>query len=235
MNVVDSRNACNRKALVPDYRYSAAESLDRQMPQATDWLTDRELSELDRWRHPARRQAWLRGRWLMKRLMIAELHHLNYRDVEILADRQERRPRVFHCGELQVWPLSISHTDAGVLAAISWRPETAVGVDLVSLEPLPRGFSRLWFSAAERQSHLGPNEIWAMKEAIYKACNRGEPFDPRTIEVTPDRYRYRNHVLPNCEVIAWTVDGHAAAFVIVDTITVARISNREDAKSAKFS
>jgi phosphopantetheinyl transferase len=176
---------------------------------------------MQRWRDPTRRQAWLRGRWLMKHLIVARLRNHTIRDIEILPRQDSRRPQASCRGELQNWPLSISHTESGVLAAISWRAETAVGVDLASLHPLPRGFSRLWFSAAEQQrigAQAGPlaiNSLWTVKEALYKACNRGEPFDPRAIEALPGNYRYHGRPLPNCEMITWTVDEQVATLAVV--------------------
>jgi phosphopantetheinyl transferase len=222
MSVCTANLAVECPAIVPDYRYCAADMLGRQLAQAPiDWLTEREQTEMRRWRDPTRRQAWLRGRWMMKHLIIARLRNHTIRDIEILVGEERRSPQA-HCrGESQNWPLSISHTESGVLAAISWRAETAVGVDLAPLHPLPRGFCRLWFSAAEQQwigAQAGPlaiNGLWTVKEALYKASNQGEPFNPRAIEALPGNYRYRGRLLPNCAVITWTVDEHVATLAVV--------------------
>ncbi len=222
MSICTATATVDWAALVPDYRYCAAATVDRQLARAaSDWLTEREQAEMRHWRDPERRQAWLRGRWMMKRLIAARLYRLANREIEILADQDGRRPQA-HChGELQDWPLSISHTESGVLAAMSWRAETAVGVDLAPLRPLPREFARLWFSAAEQQwiggqgEALAVNRLWTVKEALYKACNRGETFDPRAIEALPGRYRYSGRSLPKCAVITWTVDEQVATLAVV--------------------
>ncbi len=222
MSVCSANTTFDWPAIVPDYRYCAAETVDRQLARApSDWLTEHELAEMRRWRDAARRQAWLRGRWMMKRLIAARLRDLANREIEILADQDGGRPQA-HChGELRDWPLSISHTESGVLAAMSWRAETVVGVDLASLRALPREFARLWFSAAERQwigaqgETLAVNRLWTVKEALYKACNGGEPFHPRAIEAIPGRYRYQGRPLPNGAVITWNVDGHVATLAVV--------------------
>ena len=65
-----------------------------------------------------------------------------------------------------------------------------VGVDLVRPAPCGRGFTEFWFTPAERRwLRCAPPgaaaTAWAVKEAVYKAANCGEQFQPRRLEVFP--------------------------------------------------
>ena len=63
-----------------------------------------------------------------------------------------------------------------------------MGVDLVEPVRLGRGFVAQWFTPAERRwlhSDDFAAVAWAVKEAVYKATNRGEPFRPQSVEVFP--------------------------------------------------
>jgi 4'-phosphopantetheinyl transferase EntD len=86
------------------------------------------------------------------------------------------------------WCLSIAHTDRAALAAVSCDPATMVGIDLVRPEVLRPSFLETWFTASERQ-WLAAEQVervaacWGVKEAVYKARQRGEGFAPRQIEI----------------------------------------------------
>ena len=84
------------------------------------------------------------------------------------------------------------------------------------------GFVGLWFTPLEQcwfhetQSPGIASFIWAAKEALYKACNQGESFAPRDVEVLPDgRCSYRQSPLPSCRLQSWTADGHLAVLAAV--------------------
>jgi phosphopantetheinyl transferase len=86
--------------------------------------------------------------------------------------------------------LSISHSDESVLVAVCGAPGARVGVDLAAMEPPGPGFLRMWFTAGEQAwlRRAGRDQapvLWAVKEAVYKAANEGEPFKPRRVEVLP--------------------------------------------------
>ncbi|HUG93103.1 MAG TPA: 4'-phosphopantetheinyl transferase superfamily protein [Planctomycetaceae bacterium] len=116
---------------------------------------------------------------------------LRVADIEICSrDRAGRhvRPWVNVAGRRLPWCLSISHTTAGVLAALSLNPRVRVGVDLAPVQDRSPGFLRVWFTEREQERlrSRGPREIacyWAAKEAAYKAVNDGQSFAPRQVEI----------------------------------------------------
>jgi phosphopantetheinyl transferase len=82
--------------------------------------------------------------------------------------------------------LSIAHTTQGVLVALADHRTTSIGVDLVEPIHLGCGFVAQWFTSAERRWLSSADQVavaWGVKEAVYKATNRGEPFRPQSIEV----------------------------------------------------
>jgi len=133
------------------------------------------------------------------------------------------RPVLLIDGTAQPLSLSIAHSDRGVLVAIGDAATTSVGVDLVARGAISHQLA--WtFTAAERQwisaahDDAGAAEkLWARKEALYKACQRGEGFQPATIEAVPGSPpRFSNLDLAaelHC-VQTWQIDGHIAALVI---------------------
>lgn len=202
------------------HRYRTADSLDAEIASlAGDWLSERELRELSTRSDAARRGDWMRGRLLGKSL-IAERSGCQLHEIEILsldADGKVNRPRLFVCGSEQPWSLSISHTERGVLGALSTEPDVTLGVDVMPCQPLSAGFGRLWFTAAEQQwiERTGSPGIacfiWGAKESLYKALNRGESFAPLQFEVLPDGIcRYRGQVLADVRLRSWHLDGHVA-------------------------
>jgi phosphopantetheinyl transferase len=87
---------------------------------------------------------------------------------------------------------------------------------------LGSAFERSWLTAAEaaflqqNQVDMTVADIWAMKEAVYKACNRGEAFTPRSIEIhlaaDGTTVRYHGHNLRNrCRVRVWRWGDEVAA------------------------
>jgi phosphopantetheinyl transferase len=197
--------------------YSYA-SLDRvranQEAMRADWLSPGEYGDLERFRDRLRRETWLAGRLLAKRLIARELTQysrcheedgndifpsIRPRDIEIRSGRS--RPQASIHGRPLHWSLSIAHTNRGVLAALSTLPGIVLGVDLIEPSDYGAGFSKVWFTPAERRwlasaesslVHAMHASIWAIKEAIYKAINAGEPFDPRLIETATILENYCN-------------------------------------------
>jgi phosphopantetheinyl transferase (holo-ACP synthase) len=184
------------KGLLVCYAPRAAQTTRTASAALESWLHPRECDELQRYRDPAARDAWLAGRTVAKQLVLDALvrNHALHRDaaeVEICsrddAGRQVR-PRIRVADRLLPWCLSISHTANGVLAALSLDPRVRVGVDLAPLVERSAGFLRVWFTERERERlyNAGPLEIaryWAAKEAAYKAVNNGQSFAPRRVEV----------------------------------------------------
>jgi 4'-phosphopantetheinyl transferase len=197
------------------------------------WLTTGELVELARLHDSGRRNQWLAGRRLAKRL-IAELSGERPADIQILTRNQRGlgvRPRITIQGRLLAWALSISHSDCAVLAAVAPRGALRLGVDLASAMPASERFVRTWFSAAERrwlegQRSAGAQTLWAIKEAVYKAANDGEGWNPRQIEVLPLstgqlRCVYRGRQLERLVIEICHFDDHVAAIACLATHVVA--------------
>jgi 4'-phosphopantetheinyl transferase len=176
------------------YRYAAIAALD--LPAPGLWLAAGERGELARLRDPGRRNAWLAGRWLAKRLLS---ERLNFRlepeelgAIEICSRQDGKlvRPQANAEGIHGDWRLSIAHTERGVLVAVA-PVEIAIGVDLVQERERPApGFDQVWFTSDEQDwIASGPRRrrlaLWAAKEAVYKALNCGEPFRPHDWLLAP--------------------------------------------------
>lgn len=168
------------------------ESLSQQSPRT--WLSPAESERLGGLRTPAQRLLWLGGRWLAKQLLAELLPegrsslgdlHLESRDGRARAVR----PRVYWRGRLQPWAVSISHDGDWLYAAACLAPTARLGVDVADPRFVDRRRLAFWFTPAERRwCDLAVNPsaaavVWCLKEALYKAENRGEPFVPRRLDV----------------------------------------------------
>lgn len=212
-----------------DLRYSTFEELAvKNTATASDWLSKAELALMNRFRSSVRRHTFLAGRIMAKRLL-QEQHSAASacapRRINIQSNSEGStgiRPRVTLAGRRMAYSLSISHTFDSVIVAGINRFGASVGVDLVRTRNLGPAFERSWLTDAE-SALLGENrdeltvaDIWAMKEAVYKACNRGEPFAPRKVEVlitgegTAVRYHGR-HLKDRCSVRVWRLGEDVAA------------------------
>jgi len=198
---------------------------------ACDGLGPAERDELARFRNPERRRAWHAGRFAAKRLVLERLlGEAGWApEIEVLSRSPEgvaTRPRVLVGGQLMPWRLSISHSGAYVYAAISEDPDVSVGVDLAPAEPYGEGFLKTWFTVGEQRvlRAAPPTEVatfWAVKEAIYKACNDGEKFAPALVEVGRTNQglggTYRGIDLAGAaEISRGKCPGHAAILVRLD-------------------
>jgi phosphopantetheinyl transferase len=177
---------------------SLAELTNPICASAAAWLTPAERETWSGLTNPQRRQAWLGGRMLAKRMILRHLPALRPAEIEIHSRDslgRSTRPRVTVCGRLQPWALSIAHSARFVFVALSAAPGLAVGVDVTAGPEPNAAFRDTWFSPGERRWCESPGgaTLWAIKEAVYKAVNRGEPFAPRRIEVfrTDNRYAFR--------------------------------------------
>ena len=213
-------------------RYAAARALAAMMPTRGDsWLARRERAELAALRDNRRRNAWLLARMLAKQLVVEVADGLDAGQIEVLsrdALGRVNRPRVWCQGVEQPWSLSISHSGRGALVALATDSRVSLGVDLADSETFSDGFVDLWFTPDERnwfhetQSPSIACFIWAAKEAVYKACNQGESFAPRDLEVLANgQCSYRQTPLRDCRLQSWTVDGHLA---VLATVTAPRTS-----------
>jgi phosphopantetheinyl transferase len=196
-----------------------------------DGLGAAERDELARCRDPGRRRAWQAGRLAAKRLVLDHfpLAARPPHEIEILSRDsagQATRPRVYVRGQRMPWRLSISHSGRHVYVALSEDPDVSVGVDLAPVQVYGEGFLETWFTAGEQRAlRVAPSAavatFWAVKEAVYKACNDGEKFAPAQVEVRRNETglgcSYRGVDLTGAaEIHAMQCPGHAAVLVRYD-------------------
>jgi phosphopantetheinyl transferase len=189
------------------------------------WLAPAELAELATWHDASRRRAWLAGRKLAKELIAEQAGEESLSAIEILSlddGGRPTRPRIRHGQSLLPWSLSISHTGRGVLVALATDENLSIGIDLSAGKTFSEGFLRLWFTPDEQQwiastGNVGmASFIWGAKEAIYKACNQGESFAPRAVEVHSDgRAHYRQVSLTGIHLRSWNIDSQLAVLAVV--------------------
>lgn len=183
-------------------RYATLEELYRRQTPGGEhrWLTPREQRLYAQLRAGSRRATWLAGRMLAKRLIAdyaaanrLELPTVDRARVEIDTGQfgQRLAPRIRIADQTLPWSLSISHSQHGVLVALTSSTTVRIGVDLVVPARYGQGFSDLWFTPAEQRwlrrsrDPRWPSILWGAKEAAYKAVNQDEPFFPRQIEILP--------------------------------------------------
>jgi phosphopantetheinyl transferase len=210
-----------------------------ELPLSSDslprWLSADERATYSSMRSPERGATWLAGRILAKRLLIecaktaghplaacrADELHIESRSMN---PGHGERPTLFVDGLSQSCAISITHSSRGVLAAVGLDATLSLGVDLA--EPTDAQQALQWtFTAGERAwlasgSHNGdrPEQLWALKEALYKACQGGEGFAPQKIEVVPGQLpSYPNlDLTKNLRSLqSWRVDRHLAALAVV--------------------
>lgn len=154
------------------------------------WLTESERFELTAWREAARTSQWLAGRWLAKR-ELAPLIDATPLEIDIASRDTFGRgtvPRV--CVRGRTWPgsLSISHAGEHVAVAIDSRHGHRIGIDVVVIQDraawsdgaLETCFSddeQAWIRTGDNLARRAAR-LWAVKEATYKATQRGESFAP---------------------------------------------------------
>ncbi len=181
------------------------------------WLSTAEREEYARWRDAGRRREWLGGRWLVKGMIQSALAESSPErapagcdEIEVLsrdAAGRGRPPRALVAGRLLPWHVSLAHHGGVVCAVVSTAPGLRVGIDVVSTEALNRRACVCgpWFTVRERRwlQHSPDRQLagtlWAVKEAVFKATNRGDPFLPERIEVgrrAVDRYTWTRDDLP---------------------------------------
>jgi phosphopantetheinyl transferase len=203
------------------------------------WLSAAEKRELDSMRDESRREAWLCGRWLSKQLIheACSLPETDLEAIEILSRDSEgrgMRPAVTVNGEPNSVSLSISHSTHAVLVAVTTQPGLSIGVDLTIPETVKPGFLRMWFTEAEQERLKSADSplvmtYWAIKEAVYKACQNGESFSPRKIEVFDSvegrvRCYYRGTDLRDFgDIQVREIDGHIAVVAtVLESVAVNR-------------
>ena len=198
-------------------------------------LSPYELSEFQQLRDRRHRAGWMASRWLIKRLLRermgdAAARRFDPTAISVLSRDPEGRacrPRILVNDRSSGLGLSISHTPHGVLVGLSRRDGLLLGVDLAQPQRTGVGSLDPWYTPSERQwiqhqaERTAAAQLWAVKQAFYKAANRGEVFAPRSVEVSLDnagryqcKYSRRSHGLP-AYIAVTTCDDHVAALVVI--------------------
>jgi phosphopantetheinyl transferase len=154
------------------------------------WLSPSEWPDYARLAPPTQR-SWLLGRVLAKQLVRSLLAPSAEPSALSIFSRnglgRGTQPRVFLYGRALDCSLSIAHAGGVVLVGLGTGPQFSVGVDVTAPFQPTQGFLDLFVTPRERAGveagSLNAARLWAVKEAAYKALNRGEPFEPRGIEV----------------------------------------------------
>jgi phosphopantetheinyl transferase len=216
--------------------YASLADLDVHEPRAAErWLSPPERRRWQRLQSAERRATWLAGRVLARRMILARLAetgdalpsasdiHIESRSAD---EAHGERPRIDIVGRPLGWPLSIAHTARGVLVALGREPGVALGVDLVSPVESREGLN--WtFTAAERRwlaedRGRRVEQLWAAKEALYKACQQGEGIAPARIEVVPEVTYPGLDASAVRRLQSWRVDGQFAALAVVERAAAMR-------------
>lgn len=162
------------------------------VPDLHGWLAPAEAEKLATLSVPARRAAWLLGRWTAKRAVQAVLEPLGqgreHREIEVRA-AADGAPEVWLGGARAPLSLSLSHR-AGEALALVGPASLAVGGDLEVVEARSPGFVADFFAAEERAAWeaAAPEArdalaalTWSAKESALKVLRDGLRRDTREV------------------------------------------------------
>jgi phosphopantetheinyl transferase len=228
-----------------DLRYATLTDLDvGSAATAGNWLSTAELALWSQFRSAVRKDTFLAGRVLAKRLL-REQHCVaaacKPAQLTIHSDGPASsgiRPHVMLASRRLEYSLSISHTCDAVLVGGTNQFRMSVGVDLVRMRKLGAAFERSWLTVAEaeflrhNQDDMTVADIWAMKEAVYKACHCGESFAPRSIEIRLEPegttvYYHGQNLKHRCTVRIWRLGDEVAAVATYQRLDSRLRSNGE--------
>ena len=154
-------------------------------------LSDRERLRLSRYRHPGRREEFVAARRLAKTLLRQAGvvgSRTSDETISILPADGSDRPRLWVGHQRRDAEVTLSHLSGPdgqaiggwVAAAVSIGAR--VGVDLAWQDPVASDRLRPWFTADEQQLAVAESllltDLWAMKEAAFKAASGCDPFRP---------------------------------------------------------
>lgn len=150
---------------------------------------------------PARKESWELSRFLIASRVFALLKtdcsqdfmSLELSEIEVLTRNDQGRgiPAAVFIENQQIpWTFSLSHAGDNYALAICRQPQFRPGVDLVNTSTFTQAALQMWFTPEEREYLANHDDraagtLWALKEAVYKSINHGEPFRPRQIEILP--------------------------------------------------
>lgn len=201
--------------------------------ESADWLSHSEQENADSLRHQRRRKEWLAGRWLCKKMIqenpaLTSGLAIRLSVIEIESNygqRKTTKPRVVIEGRMQALEVSMTHSHDWICVAMTWSPGCSIGVDLVPQRIGNKRSLDVWLTENERAwVKDNPQQlptIWSIKESVYKATNRGEPFRPLEMNVSMNSngvYACDCKVLTSCVAYSITVDTHFDHIISMTTI-----------------
>jgi 4'-phosphopantetheinyl transferase len=169
----------------------------RQDGDATfEFLSARELAQLNALRLPKRREEWLLGRWTAKQAVAACLNLPS--DFPSLAKIELRptpsgAPETFVNNKWAPVTISLSHRAGRAVCAVA-PSRGALGCDIEVIEARSDAFTTDFFDAEEQAlvARTAPDDrpwlvtlLWSAKESALKALHAGLRLDTRCVIVTP--------------------------------------------------
>ena len=165
------------------------------MPGDDEWLSARELVQLNTMRFAKRRAEWQLGRWTAK-LAVAACLQLPA-DFQSLASIEVRpgpsgAPETFLGNQWAPVTISLSHRDGKAICAVAPDRGT-LGCDLEVIEPHSDAFIADYFTPEEQAvvARAAPADrpglvtlLWSAKESALKALHVGLRLDTRCVIVT---------------------------------------------------
>ena len=160
-----------------------------------EWLSAKELVQLNAMRFAKRRAEWQLGRWTSK-LAVAACLQLPA-DLHSLASIEVRpapsgAPETFLGNQWAPVTISLSHRDGKAICAVA-SDRGALGCDLEVIEPHSNAFIADYFTTEEQAlvARVAPADrpglvtlLWSSKESALKALRAGLRLDTRCVIVT---------------------------------------------------
>ena len=172
------------------------EQTEEDVPVESDWLSPRELAQLDNMRFAKRRADWQLGRWTAKHALAACLclpdDHLSLAEIE-LRPAPSGAPEVFFDNQPAPATISLSHREGIAVCAVALEGG-ALGCDLEMIEARSDAFLRDYFTVEEQELVARNPEgdrsrllalLWSAKESALKALRAGLRLDTRSVSVLP--------------------------------------------------
>ncbi|OJX38149.1 MAG: hypothetical protein BGO78_08970 [Chloroflexi bacterium 44-23] len=164
------------------------------LPADLNWLSSEETTKLQQFKFPKRRNEWLLGRWVSKKVLMKAMPQISSIPLPQLSIKNEESgaPIALSNGSRLSGMLSLSHREDLATAAWTSQADLRIGIDLEKIEPRSTAFIQDFFTKAEAaQVFSQPSEnqalaaclIWSGKEAILKALQTGLRIDTRQVEV----------------------------------------------------
>jgi len=182
------------------------EQTEADLPAHDDWLSPEECLLLSQKRFPKRRADWRLGRWTAKRAAAAYLNlpadPPSLRKINIRPE-SSGAPELFLGDCPAAATISISHRAGSAVCAIA-SPGVQLGCDIELIEPRDANFVADYFTGDEQALIARADEpdraqlvtlIWSAKESALKALREGLRVDTRSLTVTFDAQKDRDHAV----------------------------------------